>query len=229
MVILIPARANSKRVPGKALKELGGKPLIAWSIRAAKQIMLSRAVVCSEDNAILRVAESYGAEVWRRPLYTATDDAPDLTWLSLALSEYPDADMFMVHRPTSPFLTPDTMERAIFDLVAVPDATAMRAMRLITEHPMKMWTRDGLWMHRACGGATDWKVGVEHHSCPTQMLPRVYVQTAGLEIIRRSTLESGSLTGDRLLPLFLEGPEALDINTPEDWARAEEIAKTWTP
>jgi GTP:adenosylcobinamide-phosphate guanylyltransferase len=55
------------------------------------------------------------------------------------------------------------------------------------------------------------------------------VQTAGLEIIRRSTLESGSLTGDRLLPLFLEGPEALDINTPDDWARAEEIAKTWTP
>jgi hypothetical protein len=113
------------------------------------------------------------------------------------------------------------MGRAWMDLDLVPDATAMRAMRPVREHPMKMWVRDGAWMDRACQGADDWRVGVEHHSCPTQRLPLVYVQTAGLELIRRATLESGSLTGDRLLPLFLEGKEALDLNTPDDWADAE--------
>jgi hypothetical protein len=58
---------------------------------------------------------------------------------------------------------------------------------------------------------------------PTQQLSTVYVQTAGLELIRRSTLEAGSLTGNRVLPLFLEGAEALDLNTEDDWREAERL------
>ena len=107
----------------------------------------------------------------------------------------------------------------------------MRAMRRVTEHPNKMWERRGCWMGPVSKGSAYSKglLEVEPWSMPTQQLATVYVQTAGLEIIRRATLESGSLTGDKLLPLFLDGPEALDINTPDDWAKAEEIANTWTP
>jgi N-acylneuraminate cytidylyltransferase len=227
MVILIPARAGSKRVPNKALKLLGGKPLIQWTIESALEAIPDVAVsVCSEDAEILLAGERCGAQSWSRPLATASDDAPDLTWLSLALDYWPDEQEFMIRRPTSPFVAEYTIRRAWLDFGAVPAATAMRAMRPVTEHPMKTWHRRGLWMAPNCPAT--YPHIIEAHSCPTQVLPRCYVQTAGLEIIRRSTLEAGSLTGDRLLPLFLDGPEALDINTPEDWARAEEIAKTWT-
>jgi CMP-N-acetylneuraminic acid synthetase len=226
MVILIPARAGSKRVPNKALKLLGGKPLIAWTIQSCVEAFLGDhdVTVCSEDQGILECAATWGARQWTRPMYTASDDAPDLTWLSLALNYWHSEDVFMVRRPTSPFVTQETMRRAARDFMA-STATAMRAMRPVTEHPMKMWNRDGLWMAPLYD--EEGRYGVEAWSHPTQLLPRVYVQTAGLEIIRRSTLEAGSLTGDRLLPLFLEGPEALDINTPEDWAEAERICQTF--
>jgi CMP-N,N'-diacetyllegionaminic acid synthase len=230
VVILIPARGGSKRIPGKALKLLGGKPLIAWTIETALSAH-HPATVCSEDGEILHLAERCGAQCWTRPMYTASDDAPDITWLSLALHYWPDEQEFMIRRPTSPFVSATTMQRAARDFGSVPEATAMRAMRPVTEHLNKMWERRGVWMKPASKSAAYSKglLEVEPWSMPTQQLATVYVQTAGLEIIRRSTLESGSLTGDRLLPLFLEGPEALDINTPDDWARAEEIAKTWTP
>lgn len=225
MVILIPARGGSKRIPGKALKLLGGKPLIQWTIESA--IGESPTVVCSEDDAILAVAKELNAERWRRPMWTASDEAPDITWLILALDRWPDEQEFMIRRPTSPFVSSRTISRAEWDFHEFPDATAMRAMRPVTEHPLKTWGRNGLWMGPFA--EANYPHNIEACSCPTQVLPKAWVQTAGLEIIRRSTLEAGSLTGDRLLPLFLDGPEALDINTPEDWARAEEIAKTWTP
>jgi CMP-N,N'-diacetyllegionaminic acid synthase len=227
VVILIPARGGSKRIPGKALKLLGGKPLIAWTIETALSAH-HPATVCSEDGEILHLAERCGAQCWKRPMYTASDDAPDITWLSLALHYWPDEQEFMIRRPTSPFVSATTMQRAARDFGSVPEATAMRAMRPVTEHPAKMWIREASWMSPLQNKDLKY-CGVEPWSLPTQLMRRAYVQTAGLEIIRRSTLEAGSLTGDRLLPLFLEGPEALDINTPDDWARAEEIAKTWTP
>ena len=58
---------------------------------------------------------------------------------------------------------------------------------------------------------------------PTQLLPRVYAQTAGLEVLKAETIRSGSLTGDRVLPLLLEGPEALDLNTLHDWWVADRL------
>jgi CMP-N,N'-diacetyllegionaminic acid synthase len=232
VVILIPARGGSKRIPGKALKLLGGKPLIRWAVDSCEALMIQpdvRVVVASDSLDVLRAVSSDAGALltWERPMWTASDEAPDITWLSLALDLWPDEDTFMVRRPTSPFLTRATIGRAWRDFRACPEATAMRAMRPVTEHPLKTWGRNGLWMGPFA--EANYPHNIEACSCPTQVLPKAWVQTAGLEIIRRSTLESGSLTGDRLLPLFLEGPEALDINTPDDWARAEEIAKTWTP
>jgi CMP-N-acetylneuraminic acid synthetase len=91
----------------------------------------------------------------------------------------------------------------------------------VSQHPAKMWTVDGPVMEGARDDRTPW------HSCPTQTLPPVYVQTAGLEVTTPETL-AHSLAGHRVGIHIITGPEALDINTPEDWARAEEIAKTWT-
>lgn len=222
MVILIPARGGSKRIPGKALRRLAGKPLIDWTIESCRALGVET-VVCSEDEAILEHARAQSCDTWRRPLFTASDDAPDLTWLCLALQRWPIEPVFMVRRPTSPFLRPETLMRAAIDFADVSEATALRAMRRVTEHPLKMWARQGTWMMPAARYPLPY--GVEAYSMPTQQLPTVYVQTAGLEIIRRATLEAGSLTGDRVLPLFLDGREVIDLNTPADWFLAESLLK----
>lgn len=62
------------------------------------------------------------------------------------------------------------------------------------------------------------------HSFPTQSLEDTYIQTAGLEMFHRKTIESGTLAGDIVGMFLVEGPEALDINDESDWARAEAIA-----
>ena len=66
-------------------------------------------------------------------------------------------------------------------------------------------------------------MGVEAWSCPTQLLRRMYVQTAGLEILREETLRTGSLTGERVLPWFFSDEQGLDINTAHDWWVAEQL------
>lgn len=229
MVVLVPARGGSKRLPNKALRDLGGKPLIRWTVDSCLEAARYRAdltvVVASESKAILAAVDDCNVDTWERPLSTASDDAPDLTWLSLALTRWPDEALFVVRRPTSPFISLDTLLRALEDFSQVPEATAMRAMRPVREHPGKIWERRGCWVepflvdtHLLRGIRA-----IEPWSMPTQQLSTVYVQTAGLELIRRSTLEAGSLTGNRVLPLFLEGAEALDLNTEDDWREAERL------
>ena len=179
-------------------------------------------------STILACARHYGAETWLRPRHTATDDAPDLTWLTLFVDSgrVGPQETFVLRRLTSPFITPDTITRAFHDFLMVPAATAMRAMRRVSEHPNKMWQRQGLWMVPALEGAmvyTKGLTGIESWSMPTQQLATVYAQTAGLEVLKAQTIRIGSLTGHRVLPCILEGPEALDLDTLHDWWVADRL------
>ena len=117
MLIVIPARAGSQRIPNKALRRLGQHPLLAYTIASAQAA--GRAVVASEDDTILACARHYGAETWLRPLHTATDDAPDLTWLTLFVDSgrVGPAETFVLRRLTSPFITADTITRAFNDFL----------------------------------------------------------------------------------------------------------------
>jgi len=78
VVAIIPARGGSKGIPRKNIKLLAGKPLIAYSIEAAKQSSLvDRVIVSTDDDEIAEVAKRYGAEApFKRPPELATDSAP---------------------------------------------------------------------------------------------------------------------------------------------------------
>ncbi|MFA5920956.1 MAG: acylneuraminate cytidylyltransferase [Methylococcaceae bacterium] len=76
IICIIPARGGSKGIPGKNIMDFCGKPLLAWSILQARQAKAVNAVyVTSDDNAILRVAEEFGATPIRRPDELSTDTA----------------------------------------------------------------------------------------------------------------------------------------------------------
>lgn len=99
---ITPARGGSKGIPRKNIKELCGKPLIAWTIETAKQSkLLDRYVVSTEDTEIAQIAEKYGAEVIERPLELATDEASTLSVLQDVLKKI-DADVVVVLQATSP-------------------------------------------------------------------------------------------------------------------------------
>jgi CMP-N-acetylneuraminic acid synthetase len=113
ILAVIPARGGSKGMPRKNLRLLCGKPLIAWTIEAARASrLLDRCVVSTEDLEIATVARVYGAEVLDRPEELASDDASTLSVLQHALERL-DAGTIVVLQPTSPIRSPGLIDRCI--------------------------------------------------------------------------------------------------------------------
>jgi N-acylneuraminate cytidylyltransferase len=223
---LIPARAQSKRVPKKNILPLGGHPLLAYSICAARHSgVFARVIVSTESEEIAEVARRYGAEVpWLRPDALAGDSSPDIEWVQDTLRRLAAAgeryDCFSILRPTSPFRKAATIRRAWQAFVSDGHADSLRAVERCGEHPAKMWVIEGARMRPLMPNpdptSTPW------HSMPYQALPPIYVQNASLEIARSEVpLQQGTIAGTRIVPFVSEGLEGFDINRPEDWVLAE--------
>ena len=102
IIAIIPARGGSKGLLGKNIKPLLDKPLIAWTIEAAKKSkLLDRCIVSTEDREIAGIARRYGAEVVPRPLELATDGATTLSVLQDILKRI-DTDIVVLLQCTSP-------------------------------------------------------------------------------------------------------------------------------
>ena len=115
---IIPARGGSKGIPGKNTIDLGGYPLIAWTIlRAKKSKYIDRLILSSDDNNIIEVAKNYGCDVpFKRPAELATDSASSVDVTLHALNELnlnEDNQYFILLQPTSPFRTVETIDYAI--------------------------------------------------------------------------------------------------------------------
>jgi len=117
---ITPARGGSKGVPRKNIRNLCGKPLLAWTIEAAKQSkLLDRYVVSTEDKEIAEVARKYGAEVIPRPPELATDEASTLAVLQHVLKEVPGADVVVLLQATSPIRNPGLIDHCIKRFLSV--------------------------------------------------------------------------------------------------------------
>ncbi len=99
---ITPARGNSKGIPRKNIKMIAGKPLLAWTIEAAKKsTLLDKYVISTEDKEIARVAKRYGAEVIFRPRKLASDTASTLSVLQHVIKTIP-CDIVVLLQATSP-------------------------------------------------------------------------------------------------------------------------------
>lgn len=99
---ITPARGGSKSILRKNIKEICGKPLIAWTIETAKKSkLLDRYIVSTEDKEIAEISKKYGAEVLNRPKELATDEATALSVFQDVLKKI-DADAVVILQCTSP-------------------------------------------------------------------------------------------------------------------------------
>ncbi|AOY82951.1 acylneuraminate cytidylyltransferase family protein [Moorena producens JHB] len=153
VVALIPARAGSKRVPGKNIRRLKGHPLIAYTIAAATQSQVFSAVIVSTDSEeVAEIARYYNAEVpFLRPPEYATDKSPDIEWIDYTLRRLNDLgrdfDCFSILRPTSPCRQPQTIQRAWQGFLAQANQVdSLRAVEKCQQHPGKMWVLKGSLM-----------------------------------------------------------------------------------
>lgn len=113
----INARGGSKGLPGKNIRELGGLPLIAWSIREGRRsAFIDRLIVSSDDEGILAVARAHGAETpFLRPAELARDDTPgvDPVLHAVAALRPETYDYVVLLQPTSPLRTVEDIDGCI--------------------------------------------------------------------------------------------------------------------
>ncbi|MBU0535638.1 MAG: acylneuraminate cytidylyltransferase family protein [Nanoarchaeota archaeon] len=214
---LITARGGSKAIPKKNIIELAGKPLIYWSIKAAKDSKYVDRVICSTDNdEIAEISKKYGAEVpFRRPDELAKDDSEDLPVFEHALKWLEENEGFkpdlIIHlRPTSPLRTTDHIDEAIKILADDENADSIRGVSIPEENPFKMWEIEGKYMvplmrHKGIKDA---------HNRLRQNLPDVFWQNGAIDIARYNTImKKHSMTGDNIIGYNMDYKYSVDIDS----------------
>ena len=227
VLAIIPARGGSKGIPRKNIRPFAGYPLIAYSIAAGLQAKtVTRVIVTTDDDEIAEVARSYGAETpFLRPAELAQDLTTDLpvfqhalNWLASHEDYHPDV---IVHlRPTSPVRPPDLVDRTVHVLMAHPTADSVRGITLASQNPFKMWLLDGedkpIRPLMTVPGID------ESYNAPRQILPTAYAHCV-IDAMRPNTiLKLNSMSGQTILPVLFDPAYSVDLDTPDDWRRAEE-------
>ena len=227
---LVPARAGSKRVPGKNIRPLAGHPLLAYTIAAALDSGVFTSVVVSTDaEETAAIARHYGAEVpFLRPPEMAGDLSPDIEWVTHVLAGLESAGLatecFSLLRPTSPFRRAETIRRAWQRFLSTGPADSLRAVEPCRQHPGKMWVVEGDRMRPLLHGD---ETGVPWHSRAYQALPPVYIQNASLEIAwTRTVRDTGTIAGHAVVPFVTQDYEGFDVNEERDWWYAEHVLAT---
>ncbi len=225
VLAVIPARGGSKSIPRKNIRPFAGYPLIAYSIAAALATeTVTRVIVSTDDEEIAAIARRYGAETpFLRPAELSQDDTPDLpvfehalTWLAYHEDYHPEIVVQL--RPTSPLRRKRLIDEAVFRLIENPHADAVRSVCVPFQNPFKMWQIDaqGLLVPLIQTEIP------EAYNMPRQKLPEVYWQTGYVDAAWAETiLNKHSMTGERILPLVIDPSEWIDIDSPDDWHRAE--------
>ena len=114
---ITPARGGSKGIPGKNIKAIAGKPLIAWTIESAKESkMLDKYVVSTEAEEIARVVREYRADVIKRPMELATDEASTLCVLQHLVENIP-CDIIVLLQATSPLRRPGLIDECVKEFI----------------------------------------------------------------------------------------------------------------
>jgi YrbI family 3-deoxy-D-manno-octulosonate 8-phosphate phosphatase len=226
ILALIPARGGSKSIPRKNIRPLSGHPLIAYSIAAGlKSRLVTRTLVSTDDEEIAAVARQYGAEApFLRPAEFAQDNSTDFPVFTHALDwlkehEGYQPEIIVQLRPTSPIRPPECVDGAIQLLLDNPEADSARGIVPSGQNPFKMWRVDESGQMRPLLSVPGL---AESFNAPRQALPQTYWQTGHIDAIRTRTIrEKNSLSGDTILPLYIDLRYTIDIDTLKDWQRAE--------
>ena len=210
----IPARGGSKGVPGKNIMNLGGYPLIAYSISAAKLVAcIDRIIISTDSKEIATIAKMYGAEVpFLRPAAISQDLSTDLEWYLhlidwLKLNEGVLPDLCMHLRPTTPLRIPAVINQAVDSFMHNPTATSLRSAHESSQPPEKAFSID----EEGCfkGYFSD----ILNHNLPRQMFSKSYSPNGYVDIIKTEhVLKNNSFHGNKILAFITSFTGDVDIH-----------------
>ena len=222
-IAIIPARAGSKGLPGKNTALIDGKSLVQLAIESALSIPeITRVVVTSDDVSVQKIALDLGAEVVVRPEELAQDNSPIESAILHALAEIhldtKPTDVLTVIQPTSPLRDRQLLATSISNFMKNGSQGSVFGVVEVEHHPAKMLVVNG-----------DFVVPftkVEDLSAPRQQLDRVVRQSGSIYITNlQQFLSLGTLFISPVKWVAVSGAEAIDIDTAQDLALAQETAR----
>lgn len=219
---VVPARGGSKGIPRKNIRPLAGKPLIAWTLEAARASRLARTVVSTEDEEIADVARSLGAEVLMRPPHLAEDATPTLPVLQDAVARLASAgqhfDAVMTLQPTSPLRKASHIDEALALFAASRDADSLVS---VVQVPHNM-TPPSLMRLGPEGLLENY---IQEGSLPLrrQEKPLLFARNGAAIYITRASCLDRFIFGGRMLSYRMSKRDSIDIDDQEDWEMAERL------
>ena len=204
---IIPARGASKGVPRKNIADVGGYPLIAFSIAACKMCdRIEKIVVSTECDEIASIANSNGAEILKRPKEYSRDDSTDSEFLLHFFENYNDNDVALI-RPTTPFRDPVYMSQVIQKYFVLKDQidstdnnkpwiTGLRTVHEVNENPYKVCRISPLSL--IYGFFQDYDGMKDYLNLPRQTFPKAYMGNGHIDIVKRETVNKKTTFGKKI-------------------------------
>ncbi len=222
---IIPARGGSKGVPRKNIKLLGNQPLISYTInQALNSKYLSKVIVSTDDEEISEVAKSFGAEVpFMRPKELANDTASSLSVVLHAIEFLENIgenyDAVCLLQPTCPFREESLIDRAITEFSNKNSDALVSVLKVPHEYnPHWTFETDG-------NGLLKISTGEDEIIKRRQDLPNAFFRDGAIYITQVSVIKSNSLYGNKLAFIENNPMYYVNIDTLEDWEKAELIYK----
>ncbi len=220
---IIPARGGSKRIPRKNIKPFCGKPMIAWSIEAAqKSNCFDRIIVSTDDAEIAEVAQRYGASVpFLRPAELSDDHTGTVPVIRHGIEWFQQAGE-RVERAcclyaTAPFVSPDDILKglAALDDEAVDYAFSVTSYAFPIQRAIRITGQNRVEMFDS-----------QYFNSRSQDLEEAYHDAGQFYWGRaQAWLQERMIFGECSEPVILPRHRVQDIDTPEDWVRAEWLFK----
>ena len=211
LVGLIPARGGSKGIPRKNIRNFCGKPLIYWTIEAARKAnCFDRLIVSTDDIEIAKIAKMAGAEVpFMRPEHLANDEASGFSVLNNLLENIPEADKIITLQPTSPLRRAEDI-KGILKFFKSSNTDSVVSLTLANKHPS--------WMFNI--SSTNKMVPFTNEEIPScrQKLNNVYVLNGSLYLGTRDFyIKEKKMFTKNTLGYIMPKEISIDIKTEVDF------------
>ena len=214
MMAIIPARGGSKGLPRKNLRPLGGIPLIAWTIKAAKESpLVDLVVVTSDDQEILDIATKFGADIIiKRPPHLATDDATTADAVKHVFENLQYPENFVLLQPTSPLRNEHYVTECI-DFFRSSKAKSVVSVTKSTESPYWTFTIENQILTRV--------VKSNQFFDQRQKLPTTFVLNGAIYVWDTNHfLRNGDFVSSMTRAFEMPAEVSIDIDSLEDFERA---------
>jgi len=228
IIAIITARSGSKSIPHKNIRDLGGKPLLTWGLRAlSKSKLIEKIILSTDSDKYFQIAKSFHNDVifHKRTPELAEDVPSELVLLDVIRklgNLFDDDSIIVMIQPTTPFIKSSNIDECVNMLIKRPELNSCISVKQISEYPEWMITKksdmDNIGVCNDMSGDLNVR----------QNLEKRWISNGGIWAVRRKFLENNKKIVDNNGVLLYEMPKinGIDIDEEDDFIMCEALANS---